>query len=111
MVGIGKDVTENEIIKTTTIKDLDETEINMTSIVIIGNKNTYVADGHMITKGIYTMILLLGGTSESLAVADDLNAHHYYQFYPSQLIAVPSWFKTYPNVYRQTLTETFHLLC
>ncbi|GAX00484.1 precorrin-3B C(17)-methyltransferase [Secundilactobacillus hailunensis] len=56
VVGIGKDVArKREIIKTTTIKDLDETEINMTSIVIVGNKNTYVADGHMITPRGYTL--------------------------------------------------------
>ena len=44
-----------EIDKVTTIKDLDETEINMTSIVIVGNKNTYVEDGRMITPRGYTL--------------------------------------------------------
>lgn len=56
VVGIGKDVARpHEIDKITTIKDLDETEINMTSIVIVGNKNTYVADGRMITPRGYTL--------------------------------------------------------
>jgi precorrin-3B C17-methyltransferase len=45
----------HEIEKITTIKDLDETEINMTTIVIVGNKNTYVADGRMITPRGYTL--------------------------------------------------------
>ena len=34
---------------------IDETEINMTSIVIVGNKNTYVEDGRMITPRGYTL--------------------------------------------------------
>ncbi|KRL16163.1 precorrin-3B C(17)-methyltransferase [Lentilactobacillus rapi DSM 19907 = JCM 15042] len=56
VVGIGKDVArKREIDKITTIKDLDETEINMTTIVIVGNKNTYVADGRMITPRGYTL--------------------------------------------------------
>lgn len=56
VVGIGKDVArKHEIDKITTIKDLDETEINMTTIVIVGNKNTYVADGRMITPRGYTL--------------------------------------------------------
>ena len=56
VVGIGKDVARpKEIDKVTTIKDLDETEINMTSIVIVGNKNTYVEDGRMITPRGYTL--------------------------------------------------------
>lgn len=50
VVGIGKDVArENEIEKITTIKDLDETEINMTTIVIVGNQHTYESNGKMIT--------------------------------------------------------------
>lgn len=56
VVGIGKDVArKREIDKITTIKDLDETDINMTTIVIVGNKNTYVADGRMITPRGYTL--------------------------------------------------------
>lgn len=56
IVGIGKDVARpKEIDKVTTIADLDETEINMTSIVIVGNKNTYVEDGRMITPRGYTL--------------------------------------------------------
>lgn len=56
VVGIGKDVArKREIDKITTIKDLDETEINMTTIVIVGNKNTYVADDRMITPRGYTL--------------------------------------------------------
>lgn len=56
VVGIGKNVgRSHEIEKITTIKDLDETEINMTTIVIVGNKNTYVADGRMITPRGYTL--------------------------------------------------------
>ncbi|MDN5950972.1 MAG: cobalt-precorrin-3B C(17)-methyltransferase, partial [Loigolactobacillus coryniformis] len=56
VVGIGKDVARpKEIEKITTIKDLDEEDVDMTTIVIIGNKNTYVADGHMITPRGYTL--------------------------------------------------------
>ncbi|WP_125580361.1 precorrin-3B C(17)-methyltransferase [Levilactobacillus cerevisiae] len=56
VVGIGKDVARpKEIEKITTIKDLDETEVNMTTIVIIGNRNTYVENGRMITPRGYTL--------------------------------------------------------
>lgn len=56
VVGIGKDVArKHEIDKITTIKELDETEINMTTIVIVGNKNTYVDNGRMITPRGYTL--------------------------------------------------------
>lgn len=56
VVGIGKDVArKKEIEKVTTIKDLDVEEINMTTIVIVGNKNTYVADGRMVTPRGYTL--------------------------------------------------------
>ncbi|GAY73657.1 precorrin-3B C(17)-methyltransferase [Lentilactobacillus kosonis] len=56
VVGIGKDVDRSkEIEKVTTIKDLDEEEINMTTVVIVGNKNSYVYDGHMVTPRGYTL--------------------------------------------------------
>ncbi|MFD1123895.1 precorrin-3B C(17)-methyltransferase [Lentilactobacillus raoultii] len=56
IVGIGKDVArKHEIEKITTIRDLDVTEVNMTTIVIIGNKNTYVSNGRMITPRGYTL--------------------------------------------------------
>lgn len=56
VVGFGKDVDRpNEIERVTTIKDLDETEIDMDTIVIIGNKNTYVDNGRMITPRGYTL--------------------------------------------------------
>lgn len=56
VVGIGKDVArkkEMEII--TTIDELNEEDVNMTSIVIVGNKNTFVYDGKMITPRGYTL--------------------------------------------------------
>ncbi|AYM02459.1 precorrin-3B C(17)-methyltransferase [Levilactobacillus yiduensis] len=56
IVGLGKDVARpKEIDKVVTIGTLDETEVNMTSIVIIGNKNTYVQDGRMVTPRGYTL--------------------------------------------------------
>lgn len=56
VVGIGKDIARNhELEEITTIDDLDETKVNMTTIVIVGNKNTYVADGRMITPRGYTL--------------------------------------------------------
>ena len=56
IVGLGKDVARpKEIDKVMTIETLDETEVNMTSIVIVGNKNTYVQDGRMITPRGYTL--------------------------------------------------------
>ncbi len=56
VVGIGKDVSRrHEIDKVTTIQDLDETEVNMTTIVIVGNKNTFVSDGRMVTPRGYTL--------------------------------------------------------
>ncbi|QLL69175.1 precorrin-3B C(17)-methyltransferase [Lactobacillus sp. 3B(2020)] len=56
VVGIGKDVARpKEIDEITTIKDLDETEVNMTSIVIVGNKETYVDNGRMITPRGYQL--------------------------------------------------------
>lgn len=56
VVGIGKDVARpKEIDEITTIDDLDETMVNMTSIVIVGNKETYVHDGGMITPRGYQL--------------------------------------------------------
>ncbi|KRL56163.1 precorrin-3B C(17)-methyltransferase [Furfurilactobacillus rossiae] len=56
IVGYGKDVARpKEIEKITTIKDLDEEDINMTTIVIVGNKNTFVDDGRMVTPRGYTL--------------------------------------------------------
>ena len=56
VVGIGKDVARpKEIDAITTIDDLDETMVNMTSIVIVGNKETYVHDGRMITPRGYQL--------------------------------------------------------
>lgn len=56
VVGIGKDVARpKEIDEITTIDDLDETMVNMTSIVIVGNKETYVHDGRMITPRGYQL--------------------------------------------------------
>ncbi|GAA3600989.1 precorrin-3B C(17)-methyltransferase [Secundilactobacillus similis] len=56
VVGLGKDVArKNEIETITTIKDLNEEDVNMTTIVIVGNQNTYVADGRMITPRGYTL--------------------------------------------------------
>lgn len=55
-VGIAKDVgrkKEQTII--TTIKDLDETLVDMTTVVLVGNKETYVANGNMITPRGYTL--------------------------------------------------------
>lgn len=56
VVGIGKDVARpKEIDAITTIDDLDETMVNMTSIVIVGNKETYIHDGRMITPRGYQL--------------------------------------------------------
>ncbi|AEV95619.1 precorrin-3B C(17)-methyltransferase [Pediococcus claussenii] len=50
VVGIGKDVARvNETEKVTTIKELNYEEINMTTIVLVGNKHTYIANDRMIT--------------------------------------------------------------
>lgn len=50
IVGIGKDIgRKKENIVLTTIKDLDEELVDMTTIVIVGNKETYVQNGRMIT--------------------------------------------------------------
>ncbi|GEK27886.1 precorrin-3B C(17)-methyltransferase [Furfurilactobacillus siliginis] len=56
IVGYGKDVARlKEIEKITTIRDLDEEDINMTTIVIVGNKNTFVHDGRMVTPRGYSL--------------------------------------------------------
>lgn len=39
----------NEEVEITTLKDMCESEINMSTMVIIGNSNTYVSKGKMIT--------------------------------------------------------------
>ena len=55
-MGVGKDVTRSQEKKyLTTLKSLDDTQIDMTSIVIIGNKNTYVENGEMITPRGYVL--------------------------------------------------------
>ena len=56
VVGAGKDVARSQEKKyLTTLKSLDDTQIDMTSIVIIGNKNTYVENGEMITPRGYVL--------------------------------------------------------
>lgn len=56
VVGVGKDVARLQEKKyLTTLKSLDDTQIDMTSIVIIGNKNTYVENGEMITPRGYVL--------------------------------------------------------
>lgn len=56
VVGIAKDVGRSkEQVIVTTIEELDETLVNMTTIVIIGNKDTYVSNGRMITPRGYTV--------------------------------------------------------
>ena len=56
IVGIGKDIgRKEEQIVLTTIEDLDETLVDMTTIVIVGNKETYVKNGRMITPRGYTL--------------------------------------------------------
>lgn len=56
VVGIAKDVgrAKEEIILTT-IKDLDENLVDMTTVVIVGNKETYVSNGRMVTPRGYTL--------------------------------------------------------
>ncbi len=50
IVGIAKDVgRKKEAAIVTTINALDETQVDMTTVVIIGNKETYVSKGKMIT--------------------------------------------------------------
>lgn len=50
IVGIAKDVGRpKEAIHVTTIKDLDEELVDMTTIVLVGNKETYVSQGRMVT--------------------------------------------------------------
>ena len=56
IVGIGKDIgRKDEEISLTTIEDLDATLVAMTTIVIVGNKETYVKNGLMITPRGYTL--------------------------------------------------------
>ncbi|GKT02954.1 precorrin-3B C(17)-methyltransferase [Furfurilactobacillus sp. WILCCON 0119] len=56
IVGYGKDVARpKEIEHITTIGELDEEDINMTTIVIIGNKNTFVDQGRMVTPRGYSL--------------------------------------------------------
>lgn len=56
VVGIGKDIgRKDEDYILTTIEELDENLVDMTTIVIIGNKETYVQNGRMITPRGYTL--------------------------------------------------------
>lgn len=56
IVGIGKDIgRKQEEYILTTIKDLDETLVDMTTIVIVGNKETYVKNGRMVTPRGYSL--------------------------------------------------------
>lgn len=56
VVGLGKDIgRQKEEIILTTIEDLDETLVDMTTIVIVGNKETYVQNGRMITPRGYRL--------------------------------------------------------
>lgn len=56
VVGIAKDVGRpKEQMIVTTIKDLDEELVDMTTVVIVGNKETYVSNGRMLTPRGYTL--------------------------------------------------------
>lgn len=56
IVGIGKDIgRKKEEYILTTIKDLDESLVDMTTIVIVGNKETYIKNGRMVTPRGYTL--------------------------------------------------------
>lgn len=56
VVGIGKDIgRKNEQVILTTIKDLDESLVDMTTVVLIGNKATYVKNGFMVTPRGYNV--------------------------------------------------------
>lgn len=56
IVGLGKDIgRKHENIVLTTIKDLDETLVDMTTVVIIGNKETYIKNGYMLTPRGYSL--------------------------------------------------------
>ncbi|MBN3526443.1 precorrin-3B C(17)-methyltransferase [Paenibacillus apiarius] len=55
-VGIVKDVGRKEERKIlTTMADIDYEEVDMTTMVIVGNKETYVSSGRMITPRGYTL--------------------------------------------------------
>ncbi|MBO1308004.1 precorrin-3B C(17)-methyltransferase [Enterococcus sp. 669A] len=56
IVGLAKDVgRKKELGILTTIQDLDETLVDMTTVVLIGNKETYVSNGQMITPRGYQL--------------------------------------------------------
>lgn len=56
LVGIAKDVgRKKEQAIVTTINELDEELVDMTTIVIVGNKETYLAKGKMITPRGYSL--------------------------------------------------------
>ncbi|MDT2814471.1 precorrin-3B C(17)-methyltransferase [Vagococcus carniphilus] len=56
VVGLAKDVGRpKEEMIITTIKDLDETLVDMTTVVIVGNKETYVSNGRMLTPRGYSL--------------------------------------------------------
>lgn len=56
IVGIGKDIgRKDEEIVLTTIKELDESIVDMTTVVIIGNKETYIKNGYMLTPRGYSL--------------------------------------------------------
>lgn len=56
IVGIGKDIGRSkEKLILTTIGELDENQVDMTTIVLIGNKETYVKQGRMITPRGYKL--------------------------------------------------------
>ncbi|MGG5369300.1 precorrin-3B C(17)-methyltransferase [Enterococcus sp. AZ196] len=56
IVGIAKDVgRKEEKVILTSIADLDETVVDMTTIVLVGNKETYISDNWMITPRGYKL--------------------------------------------------------
>ncbi|MGT2934005.1 precorrin-3B C(17)-methyltransferase [Streptococcus catagoni] len=56
VVGLGKDIgRKKEKVILTTLEDIDDSLVDMTTIVIIGNKETYVKNGLMITPRGYSL--------------------------------------------------------
>ena len=60
---------DEEVVKVTTLADFDPEDVDMFTVIIIGNSQSYISDGRIITpRGYYTSSPKLGGLGQQIMI-------------------------------------------
>jgi precorrin isomerase len=60
---------DEEVVKVTTLADFDPEDVDMFTVIIIGNSQSYISDGKIITpRGYYTSSPKLGGLGQQIMI-------------------------------------------